>query len=191
MARRKIRTIADLQRAVRTDNRRRRIILRRSYLVGRALALNQQQFDALESLEDPLEKHAAFKAIPTLEYHLEAAYSKLTPTQRRSLAQQDRAKQPRSRLDDSGTTIKSIVFDLLQRPDQVTTLPAKTYFLQLIEALDERGLHPKVIVSASDSAREKVEYDFQCGRRQLTLGQFFNIVSDVRRALNRNRLVFG
>src|SRR5208282_645903 len=118
MPRRSIRSIAGLQRACNASNRRSARLYKKPYILKDALSRHLARFDELDRIADPADRFEAFRHIPAFEYDLEGVHASLTPRQRQSLAQQDRAKHPRVRLTrhrqariESGAVLRDLIFD--------------------------------------------------------------------------------
>lgn len=124
--------------------------------------------------------------MPALEFELEAVNGSFTPKQRESLAQRDRAMHPRVRLTGDGQTLQTLIFDILTETQDPWQRKAKQYWLPVIDHLRLLGLNPTLRADPSYPLNEKLDYDCVGGRRSLTLGQFANIVSEVRRGLSRS-----
>jgi hypothetical protein len=185
MGKRPIKSIAGLQRALNAENRKAARLYKRPYILRPALARHRDQFEQLELIEDAAARYQAFRRLPALEFELSAVNASLTPKQRESLAQQDRATRPRVRLTHDGQTLKTIIFDILTESQDPWRQKAKQYWLPMIDRLRQLGCNPTSTPDPSNPANEKLEYDCVGGRRSLTPGQFANIVSKVRQALSR------
>jgi hypothetical protein len=185
MRKKPIKSIAGLQRAWNAENRKSGRLYRRPYILRPALARHLEQFEQLDQISDPAARYQAFRRLPALESELAAVYAGLTPKQRESLAQQDRAAHPRVRLTDDGQTLKTIIFDILTESQDPWQQKAKEYWLPMFDRLRQLGRNPTLTPDPSNPANEKLEYDCLGGRRSLRPGQFANIVSKVRRLLSR------
>ena len=135
---------------------------------------------------DAAARYQAFRRLPALEFELAAVNGSLSPKQRESLAQRDRATRPRVRLTDDGQTLKTIISDILAESQDPWRQKAKQYWLPVIDRLRLLGLNPTLTTDPSNPFNEKLEYDCVGGRRSLTPGQFANIVSEIRRRLSRS-----
>jgi hypothetical protein len=184
MKKRSIKTLAGLQRAWNARNRKTSRLYKRPYLLGPALARHLDQFGRLEQIDDPAERYQAFRRLPALEFELDSVNASLSPKERESLAQRDRATRPRVRLTDDGQTLKTIIFNILTESQYPWQQKAKQYWLPVIDRLRQLGRNPKLTPDPSNPANEKLEYDCVGGRRSLTPGQFANIVSEVRRPIS-------
>jgi hypothetical protein len=142
MEKRRIRTIAGLQRAWNARNVRSARFYKRPYTLQPALARHLDRFKHLEQIKDPDARYQAFRQLPSLEFELEAVNGSFTPKQRESLAQRDRATRPRGRLTEDGQTLEAIVFALLAQVDDPWLLKAKQYWTPTIERLRQLGLNP-------------------------------------------------
>jgi hypothetical protein len=188
MAKKSIKTLAGLQRALNARNRELAPLYKRPYILQPALTRHLDQFEQLEQIEDAAARYQAFRRLPALEYELAAVNGSLTPKQRESLAQRDRATRPRVRLTDDGETLKTIIFDILTESQDPWRQKAKQYWLPVIDRLRQLGRNPTLTPDPSNPANENLEYDRIGGRRSLRQGQFANIVSEVRRCLSRSQL---
>jgi hypothetical protein len=184
MGKKPIKSVAGLQRAWNAENKKAARLYKRPYILLPALARHLDQFKELEQLEDVAARYQAFRRLPALESVLAAVNGSLTPKQRESLAQQDRARRPRVRLTDDGRTLETIVFALLSGTDDPWRHKAKQYWSLMIDRLHQLGLNPTSITDPDDPSVEKLQYGFGDKRRSLTLGQFENIVSKVRGRLS-------
>lgn len=181
MMKRRIRTLAGLRRASRAFHGRLRKHYERPYVLQPALARNLARFDVLQSIEDPATRFEAFRQIPALEFDLEAVWSDLTGEERESLAQQDRASHPRVALTSKGETLRDIIRGLLLERSAERQLKAKQYWPLMLERLAGLGLTPFVTPHPAHPDRERIQYFIGTKRRFLTIGQFVNIVSEIRR----------
>jgi hypothetical protein len=184
MKKRSIKTAAGLRRAWEAIRRRSARFYERPYIVQPALAKHLDRFEKLKAIDDEGARFQAFRLIPSLEFELEAVDAILTPAERKSLAQGDRARHPRVRLTEDGRTLEGIIHEVLSRVEDPWRQKAKQYWLPLIYCLQQRGLKPSLFSYPDHPSNEKLEYDFGGGRRSLTLRQFENIVSRVRRRLS-------
>ena len=185
MRKKPIKSIAGLQRAWNAENRKAARLYKRPYILRPALARHRDQIEQLEQIEDAAARYQAFRRLPALEFELSAVNASLTPKQRKSLAQQDRATRPRVCLTDDGQTLKTIIFDILIESQDPWRQKAKQYWLPVIDHLRQLGRNPRLTPDSSNPANEKLEYDCVGGRRSLRPGQFANIVSNVRRLFSR------
>jgi hypothetical protein len=176
MAKRSIRTIEGIRRAADIQKRRRLRLYSRPYVLQEAIARNLARFESVRRIEDPDERFAAFKAIPALEFDAEGVDSELSPAQRLSLAQQDRARRPRARLSASDITLLSIIVGVLERFG-ARHPRAKELWIPAIDELRTLGLNPTLV----DQEQEAIEYDFRGGRRTLSAGHFANLVTKAKR----------
>lgn len=186
MLRRSIRTIAGLQRACNDSNRRSARLYKRPYILRDALTRHLARFDELDRIADPADRLEAFRHIPAFEYDLEGVNASLTADQRRSLAQQDRAKHPRVHLDKDGLTLESLVLDVVRQLQNPWQLKAKQYWQPLIDRLRQLQLKPKLMPDPDRPWNERLEYGAG-NRRSLTRRHFENIVSKVRLYLTPTR----
>jgi hypothetical protein len=180
-----VRTIAGLQRAWNSRNRRMAKLYRQPYILQPALAPYREAYERLETIEDASERYQAFRRAPSLEHKLERINAGLSRQHRFSLAQQDRAMHPRVRLTKDGQTAETIIFELLHRLEDPWRQKAKEYWRPMIDRLRQLGLNPTVLPSPARPSNERLEYDCGERRQSLTLGRFQNIVSRVRRSLPR------
>ena len=180
-----IETIADLQRAWNARNRQAARLRKRPYILQPALAHHLAQLEGLEKITDKASRYQAFRRLPALEFELEAVDRSLTPQERVSLAQQDRASHPRVHLTPDGQTLEAVIFELLTRDDNPWEKKAKQYWGPLVDRLRQLGLNPTLQSDLAHPSKDKLVYDCNGNRRTLTLGQFHNIVSTVRRRLSR------
>lgn len=185
MGKKCIKSIAGLQRAWNAENRKAARLYKRPYILRPALARHLEQFEQLDQIGDPAARYQAFRRLPALESELAAVNGSLTPKQRESLAQRDRATRPRVRLTNDGQTLKTIIFDILTESQDPWRQKAKQYWLPVIDRLRQLGRNPTLTPDPSNPANEKLGYDCVGDRRWLRPGQFANIVSKVRRALSR------
>jgi hypothetical protein len=186
MGRRSIKTIAGLQRAWDARNTRFARLYKRPYILHPALARHLERFDRLEQINDADARYQEFRKLPSLESELETVDGGLTPKQRESLAQQDRAMRPRARLTEDGQTLESVVSALLNRVDDPRRRKAKEYWIPMVERLRQLGLNPTLVPDPSHLPAEKLEYDGGDGRRSLSLGHFENMVSKARKRFARS-----
>ena len=177
-----IKTIAGLQRAWNACHRRSARLYARPYILRPALERHQARLDEVQRIEDAASRFQAFRLVPALEYELQTIHAGLSQSERESLAQRDRATRPRVRLTKDGQTMEMIVLGLVMQSDP-SRRKAKEFWSPLFTRLRELGLNPKFMTDLTCPAHERIEY--QCGgkRRSLTLAQFGNIVSKVRRRL--------
>jgi hypothetical protein len=180
MARRSIKTLAGLHRVCDASRRSAARLYARRYILEPALVRNLARFEELKHIEDPGARFEAFRQIPALEFDLEAVHSNLTPTQRTSLAQQDRAKHPRIQLAADGTNLETIVAELLAQDADPWRLKAKQYWPKLIECLSQMGLAPSSVRDPKCPTYERIQYFVGGKRRYLTMGHFANLVSKTR-----------
>lgn len=183
MAKRPIRTVAGIERASRANQRRAARYCERPYVLQAALARNLARFDALERIADPSARFEAFRQIPALEFDLDAVWSGFSEAERKSLAQQDRARHPRAHLTRDGSGLETLIGDLLKHEGDPWKLKAKQYWPQLLDRLRAMGLNPSQAPDPKYPDRERIEYRHAAGRRHLTIGQFLNLVSKVRRGI--------
>ena len=182
---RRIRTVAGLQRAWKASTRGSSRLYRRPYILQPALKCHLGRFEDLKTIEDDAARFQAFRRIPALEYELAAIDRSLTSEQRNTLAQRDRATRPRVRLTDDGQTLETIIFGILAQRNDPRRLRAKEYWRPLVDRLQLLELNPTVMPDPASAYGEKLEYDHDGGRRSLAPGQFENIVSRVRSRLTR------
>jgi hypothetical protein len=180
---RSIKTIAGLQRAWNAKNRRDARLYKRPYILGRALDRHLPRFGLLGSTADAAERYQLFLSIPSLESDMDAVGAGFTADQRKSLAQQDRAKHPRMFLTADRVTLRAIIFDMLRQFDDPWRLRAKQYWMLFISRLRDLGLNPVLATAPRATMSEMVQYTAGDRRRSLTFRQFENIVSKVRRGL--------
>jgi hypothetical protein len=178
---RKVKTLAGLQRVYNATNNRLSRLYTQQYVLQPALARYVARFDELDRLDDPAARFQAFRLIPSLEYDLEAIHASLGPEKRKSLAQQGRAKHRRVRITKDGATLETIIHSLLGTTSNPWKLKAKQYWPRLISQLDQLGLNPTIVPDPADPARENIDYYCNKERRTLSFGQFQNIVSKLRR----------
>lgn len=186
MGKKLIKSIAGLQRAWNTENRKAARLYRRPYILRPALARHCDQLAQLQRIEDGAARYLAFRRLPALEYELQAVNESLSAEQRESLAQRDRATRSRVRLTDDGQTLKSIISYIVAESQGPWRLKAKQYWLPVMDRLRLLGLNPTLTTDLSNPFNERLEYDCAGGRRSLTAGQFANIVSEIRRRLSRS-----
>jgi hypothetical protein len=186
MAKKSIKTLAGLQRAWNARNRELAPLYKRPYILQPALSRHLDQFEQLEQIEDAAARYQAFRRLPALEFDLAAVNASLSPKERESLAQRDRATHPRVRLTDDGQTLKTIISYILAESQDPWRQKAKQYWLPVIDRLRLLGLNPTLTTDPSNPFNERLEYDCAGGRRSLTPGQFANIVSEIRRRLSRS-----
>jgi hypothetical protein len=180
---RPIKTIAGLQRAWDAKNRRYARLYKRPYILGPALDQHLPRFGLLDSTADAGERYQLFLSIPSLESDMDAVDANFTADQRKSLAQQDRAKHPRTFLTTDRVTLRAVIFEMLRQFDDPWHLKAKQYWAPFISRLRHLGLSPVLATHPRAPMSEIVEYTSGDRRRSLTLRQFENIVSKVRRGL--------
>jgi hypothetical protein len=180
MGKKPIKSIAGLQRALNAENKKAALLYRRPYILLPALARHLDQFKELEQIEDVAARYQAFRRLPALESELAAVNGSLTPKQRESLAQQDRARRPRVRLTDDGQTLETIIFALLNGTEDPWRQKAKQYWSLVIDRLHQLGLNPTSITDPDNPSIETLEYGFGDKHRSLKLRQFENIVSKAR-----------
>jgi hypothetical protein len=182
MAKRRIRTIADLQRALDLANRRSARLYGRPYVLGPALTRNLARFNVLQTIDDAAARFEAFRQIPALEADLKDVWSGLSASERESLAQQDRARHPRIRLTPDGLNLEAIIRDLVKAQSDPWKPKAKQYWLMLIDRLSQMGFKPSSPLGGSRRPlREQIHYSVDGKTRPLSEGQFGNLLSDVRR----------
>jgi hypothetical protein len=186
MVKKSIKTLAGLQRAWNARNRELAPLYKRLYILQPALSRHLDKFEQLEQIEDAAARYQAFRCLPALEFDLAAVNASLSPKERESLAQRDRATRPRVRLTDDGQTLKTIISYILAESQDPWRQKAKQYWLPVIDRLRLLGLNPTLTTDPSNPFNERLEYDCAGGRRSLTPGQFANIVSEIRRRLSRN-----
>jgi hypothetical protein len=93
--------------------------------------------------------------------------------------QSEKAKKSRGKVGDDGTTINEIIGGLaLMRAHRELT--AKELWPHFFDALNQRGLDPSDEDNREDWKKSAYEYAFKDGRKQITGGQFANVVSDFR-----------
>jgi hypothetical protein len=93
-------------------------------------------------------------------------------------AQSKRARRPRGRLTDDGPTMPKVVRRLALKPERRDDT-ARELWPHLVAELDDLGLAPQ----STDSIEFRnsfCTYDFKDGRKQITFGQFANLVSGAR-----------
>jgi hypothetical protein len=90
--------------------------------------------------------------------------------------QADKAKRPRGKIGAEGETLSSIICDLALLP-QYQDESGKELWPHLFAELDALGLKPVEVDHPSDPKKSKYEYDFQDGRKEITLGTFLKEVS--------------
>jgi hypothetical protein len=188
MARKSIKTIAGLERAWNATNRRNAHFYKRLYILQPALARHLERLEYLEQIDDADTRYQVFRHLPSLEFELETVNGNLTPQQRESLAQQDRASRPRIRLTEDGHTLEMIIFELLTQVEDPWRKKAKQYWQPMVDRLGQLGLNPSLLPDPAHPSNEIIEYDSGDKRRSLTSGQFENIVSRVRRRSRGNSL---
>ena len=179
-----IRTIAGLQRFYNANNRRTKKYYARPYILKPALERYLEHFESFKTIGDDIERHEAFRRLPSLKSEMESINGSLTPEERESLAQRDRAMHPRVRLTVDGQTLEALVFGILTRADDPWRKKAKEYWRPMIDRLRQLRLNPTLIPNPGHPLNERLEYDCGGKRRSLTPGQFENIVSKVRRRLS-------
>jgi hypothetical protein len=183
MGKRRIRTIAGLQRTFNARNKQSAKLYLRPHLLRPALERHLDRLNEVQQIEDAAVRFEAFRRLPALEYELEIINAGLAPRERLSRAQRDRAARPRVRLTENGATMKMVIFDLVRQDGGKRQRKAKEYWLPLCSRLRELGLNPRLTTDRRRPAREILEYEHRGKRRSLTLAQFANIVSSVRRRL--------
>jgi hypothetical protein len=174
-----IRTIAGLQRFHDARNRRTAKFYDQPYILQPALARYLEHFERLKTITDEDERFQAFRRAPSLEHELESVDASLSAEQRVSLAQQDRARRLRSRVTRDGRHLKQLISTVLDADPWAKK--AKQYWKPFIEYLKAIGLAPVLRSSPRDLAFEQVEYGLANRRRRLSLRQFENHVSSIRR----------
>jgi hypothetical protein len=179
--RRRIRTLAGLQRAFNAKNKRLNRFYGQPYILGPALARNLARYDELNRLDNPSDRFKAFRLIPALEYDLDAINATLTRKERTSFAQRYRARYTRVRLTKDGATITDLVREVVLDPRNPEGFKAKEYWAPFVESLGRRGLNPTFANDPVSPQMECVEYDARGARRRLGRRQFENIVSKIRR----------
>lgn len=185
MTAKSIRTIAGLQRFHDARNRRTAKLYRRPYLLRPALERYLDQFELLKTIGDEQERYQAFCLIRSLEYELEIINSGFAAEEHQSLAQRERAKHPRIRLTAGGHTLEMIILELMTQVEHPWRRKAKQYWVPMINRLNQLGLNPTLLSDRVHPLNEKLQYGDSAKPRSLTLGQFENIVSKVRRRFPR------
>jgi len=94
-------------------------------------------------------------------------------------AQSERAKKPRGKITDGGTTIGQIIGYLAVGP-QYQGNRAKELWPHFFALLDKEGLNPKETVDPENSQKWTYEYGFRDGRKKITFRRFENIVARAR-----------
>jgi hypothetical protein len=181
MAKRRIRTIAGLQRSLNAHNRLMAAHYRRRYVFDKAIAIYATRLDQLAEIDDEAEHFLAFRNLPAFEADLDAIYRDMPPETRLSRSQQDRAKHPRAVLTKTGDRIEDVVRTLLEGNGDPWRKKAKQFWQPLLVRLRQLGLKPSVIRHPGRPARERIEYQFGAKRRSLSEGQLANIISKLRR----------
>jgi hypothetical protein len=174
-----IRTIAGLQRLHDARNRRAAKFYRRPYVLEPALARYLEHFERLNSISDESARYEAFCHAPSLEYELETFDASISPQQRISLAQQDRARKLRSRVTEDGTHLEQLIATVLEM--DTSEKKAKQYWLPFTNYLRAIDLAPVLKYSPQARSGEQLEYGLGGRRLLISLRQFENIVSRVRR----------
>lgn len=173
-----IRTIAGLQRLYDARNRRAGKLYEQPYIFRPALSRYLKHFDFLNTITDERERYQAFRHASSLEHELETVNASLSPQQRVSFAQQDRARNLRSRVTTDGVLLKQLITNVLQADP--CGKKAKQYWIPFKHYLETMGLTP-VLTSSSCDPSERLEYGLPGRRRHLSLRQFENYVSQIRR----------
>ena len=179
-----VRSIAGLQRLWDAHNNRYAHLYGRRYIVAPAAADYAQRFHGLKDIEDDQARLEAFRRIPSIEADLERIDGSLSPKDRLSLAQQDRARHPRQHVGPKGQSLESIVLEVLSQFANPWKLKAKQFWQPFIDHLQKLGLDPKVCADG-DPPLETVHYG-PTRKRTLSRGQFENIVGRARRQFPRN-----
>jgi hypothetical protein len=182
MKKRPVRTVKGLQRACNAQSGRMATLYRRPYVLEPALARHMARFEALNEIEDSDARFEAFRRLPSLEFDLNAVYAGITPKQRNSLAQRDRARHPRVRVAPDGRKLEAIVLDILRNAKDPGKRKAKEYWDDLVDRLEELSLKPVSTFDPADPSIDRLEYGVD-KRRSLTLRHFENVVSKVRRRM--------
>jgi hypothetical protein len=186
MAKKRIKSIAGLQRAWNAHNKRFANLSRRQYILRPALSRHLARLDSLTTIGNDDARYQAFRCLPSLDFELQEFDAGLSPKQRISLAQQDRAKRIRIRLTADGETLETVIHKVLADVENPWQHPAKHFWLLTADYLLKLGLKPTTVMDSVDPSKEKLEYECDGGRRRsLTMGQFENRVSEVRRRLTR------
>jgi hypothetical protein len=118
--------------------------------------------------------------VPSLEFELTAVDSALTPKQRQSLAQRDRATRPLGRLTEDGQTLETIIVALLNQVNDHWRQTAKQYWLPVFDRLRQLGLNPTLMTDPTRPFYQKLEYDRGGGRRSLTPSLRLRLVEERR-----------
>jgi hypothetical protein len=90
---RKVRTLAGLQRAYNATNNRLGRFYTQPYILQPALLQHLARLDELNQIDDPVARFQAFRLVPSLEYQLETVHSALSPERRKSFAQRVSSNQ--------------------------------------------------------------------------------------------------
>ena len=154
-------------------------LYKQPYIFNPALACHLAKFERLESISDPIERFEVFRRVPALEYELDIIDKRLTPQQRTSLAQQDRAQKLRSRVTPDGASLEQLIVNVLEKDSWAKK--AKEYWAPFIKYLEALGLAPVPGYSSRIPSREQLSYGLTGRRRRLSLRQFENHVSSIRR----------
>jgi hypothetical protein len=180
-----VRSIAGLQRLWDAHNNRYAHLYGRRYILAPAAADYAQRFHGLEDIEDDQARFEAFRRIPSIETDLEAIDRSLSPKDRLSLAQQDRARHSRQRVGPKGQSLESVALEVLSQSANPWKLKAKQFWQPFIDHLRKLGLDPIVIFDAEDPSLETIHYG-PARKRTLSRGQFENIVGRARKQFPRN-----
>ena len=96
------------------------------------------------------------------------------------VSQKVRARKPRGRVTAEGKTIGNLI-EGLSNADEYAAESAKELWPHFFAVLDRWGLGPKECEDSMDPRKHAYFYDFHDGRKQITFGQFANVVSRARR----------
>jgi len=128
-------------------------------------------------LDDPPSSHdrdAAYRQISAIEIK-----PFIDTAERHSLAQSNRAKKKRKRINEDGTTLKDIIQRLMSKPE-LAMLKAKKLWPHLYSALDEIGAGPVDISSAKDLNTPTYKYETCNGSTIIKFDRFQNIMSEIK-----------